>query len=162
MKITLKVEGVEDVRRALQRAGSLIRMAMIGLVSETALGIQRDAKENAPVDTGRTRASIQTAAWEGGLSQEVWVGAESGLYQDRGTGTENLDGPRPRHHPPSDALKRWCARHGLRGLEYVIARAIYKRGGLRPRPFFTPAVEKYEKGYSQEAARILRKAIEEA
>ena len=45
-----------------------------------------------------------------------------------------------RHFPPSDALERWASRHGFGpGGGFVVARAIGRRGGLKPREFLTGA-----------------------
>jgi len=57
--------------------------------------------------------------------------------------------------PPPDALSGWARRHGLAGLEFVIARAIGRRG-IKARPFLGPALE-------QEAPRLaarLRSVLE--
>ncbi|MGK3946155.1 hypothetical protein ABK046_48370, partial [Streptomyces caeruleatus] len=43
------------------------------------------------------------------------------------------------HNPPPSALAGWAARHGLN--PYAVAKAIAKRGGLRPRRFFRDALE---------------------
>lgn len=142
-----EIEGEKELVAQLKSLKLVPRFAAIEVISATALGIAADAKRDAPTDTGRTRSSIQSAFYAGGLSAEVFVGAESGLYVDRGTGIFNLDGPRAPYFPPSSALTGWARRHGLQGMEWIIARSIFFRGGIKPRPFFTPAVEAWTPKY---------------
>lgn len=152
MKLTLTVQGISDVKKALDKAGAITRFAMVNHVGVTAFGIQKTAKEKVAVDVGRTRAGIQVTFYREGLSAEVYVNPESGVYLEEGTGPAV---GRPPFMPPSSALRGWAARHGMAGKEFLIARAIGRRG-QKPRPFFRPAVEEHSKNYSDEAARLLR------
>lgn len=56
--------------------------------------------------------------------------------------------------PPPSALKNWAASHGLEGLEFVIARAIARRG-IKGRFFKRRTVERL---HQQELPRLLRRA----
>lgn len=156
MKLTLTVKGLAKLSAALKQAGTVTRLAMAAHVGATALGIQKDAKGAAPVDTGRLRSGIQVASYHGGLSYEVFVNPEYGVYVEMGTGPAV---GRPSFFPPSSALRNWAARHGMKGKEFLIARAISRRG-QKPRPYFGPSVESRREKYSVEAARILRRELE--
>lgn len=103
------------------------------------------AKILAPVDTGRLRASITGAAqWRGVVELVGVVGSnvQYAPYVEYGTGTlaEGEGGKGGAHFPPPAALDRWARRHHMPS-GFVVARAIARRGGLRPRPFLRPAVE---------------------
>jgi len=159
VKISMTVKGISDLKAALARSTNLTRLAMATHVANTALGIQRVAKEKAPVDVGRTRSSIQISVFNGGLTYEVAVNAAAGIFAETGTGRFNTLGATPAYFPPPSALKGWARRHGMAGKEFLIARAIFKRGGLKPRPFFQPAIDQFAPDYEAEAARILRREI---
>jgi len=154
MKTTLTIKGLDSVKKALEKAGLNTKMAFIGLVADTALGLQTKAKNDAAVDTGRMRSSIQNATYQGGLTQEVFVNAKYGQYVDEGTGRFNGRGS---FFPPPDALKGWAARHGMAGKEWAIAKSIKKKGGTKPQPFWSLNVRLYALKYQKEGSRILRK-----
>lgn len=109
--------------------------------------VLRDAKKNAPVDTGRLRNglnnSVEKSSFIGlGVKGIVGVSAnvEYGAYMEEGTGIF-AGNPRVKMPPPK-ALEGWARRHGANA--YVIARAIYKQGGLKPRHFLKNALEDNE------------------
>lgn len=56
-----------------------------GAVNETALAVTRKAKQRAPVDTGRLRASIQMQTYSNGLTADVGTNVEYAPYVELGT-----------------------------------------------------------------------------
>lgn len=139
LAIELKVEGLEKFERRLKSTTLQRRQGVRRVVAGTAMGIQSDAKEDAPVDTGILRASIMAVPYNEGLSAEVFVNAEYGRDVEEGTGP---------HFPPIEALEQWGKRKGLDlGAVYAIARHIAK-SGTNAQPYFGPAVEKWARGYS--------------
>jgi phage gpG-like protein len=83
------------------------------------LVVQRDAKINAPVDTGRLRASItpDIRAFGGEVVGVVGSNVIYAPFQEL---------PVRPHWPPLAALETWARRHGTTA--YVVARAIARRG----------------------------------
>jgi len=57
--VSVKVEGVEDVKKALREAGSRLRLAAERAVAEETAAVAQDMRQHAPVDEGELRASIR-------------------------------------------------------------------------------------------------------
>jgi HK97 gp10 family phage protein len=95
--------------------------------------VERDAKINAPVDTGRLRASITPEVRRGNpIEGIVGSNVDYAPYMELGT--------RP-HWPPWGAgtpLAVWAKRHGISA--YLVARAIAKKG-TKARRFLQAAYE---------------------
>lgn len=130
--ISVEVIGID---KAIRKFEDLNQQALDGVkqsVISSAFRIETDAKRRAPSDTGRLRSSIQTEIRKNGF--------EAVVFTDVSYGPPVEEGARP-HFPPPNALTGWANRHGLNGLEFVIARAIARRG-LPPRPFLFPAWDK--------------------
>lgn len=132
MPVSLEVQGlIEAQRRAEQAIRDLRGSAMLNAVRDCVLLVQRGAKINAPVDTGRLRSSItpevrQDAA---GVIGVVGTNVFYAPYQEFGT--------RP-HWPPVSALEVWAERHHTSA--FAVARAIATRGTVA-RMFLQRAVE---------------------
>jgi hypothetical protein len=92
---------------------------MIEAMRDSTLLVVRDARKNAPVDTGRLRASIVPEVRRRERTIEGIVGSNVvyAPYMELGT--------RP-HWPPMDALEVWARRHGTSA--FIVARAISRRG----------------------------------
>lgn len=115
-------------------------------IVKSALKIETDAKRKAPSDTGRLRSSIQTKISLGGFSADVFSDANYAMAVEKGS--------RP-HFPPVTALEGWARRHGMEGMEFLIARAIAKKG-TKPQPFLFPAWEAERPEFINEIKNILR------
>src|SRR3990167_10764904 len=124
--VTIRVEGLEELRGKL--TPELIQGPLKDFLQKSGFTIERRAKEKAPVDTGRLRASITTKVKP--LEAEIGSPVVYAPWVEFGT--------RP-HFPPVAALETWARRHGFSSA-YVLARAISKRG-TRPHPFLIPAAE---------------------
>lgn len=93
------------------------------------------AKQLAPVDTGRLRASIHAVGpfrTPLGLAVDVVadVNYAKWVHDGRQAGSRM---------PPPAALAGWARRHGAAGAEFAIARAIANRG-VPARPFLLDAL----------------------
>ena len=139
VQIKIDVEGLEKLQRKKeQMVRDLHGTPMLNAMRKAALLVVRDAKVYAPVYHGRLRASITPDITTEGKNVVGRVGSKVHYapYMELGTGTF---AGRPRHFPPPSALKGWARSKGLNA--YVVARAIGRRGGLRPRRFLQRAME---------------------
>jgi len=114
-------------------------------MESAAMLVTRAARINAPVDTGRLRASITPEIRSRRESIDGVIGSNLTYAPYMETGTGVFVG-RPRHCPPPAALDLWATRHGFKS-GYLVARAICRRGGLRPRRYL-------ERAITENAARI--------
>jgi HK97 gp10 family phage protein len=146
MEIHVEVEGLDAARRKMEQVvkdlhGTPMQMAM----RDATLLVQRAAMQNAPVDTGRLRASITPEVRTEGRTVIGVVGSNLfyAPYSELGT--------RP-HWPPLAALEVWARRHGTTA--FVVARAISRRGTKAVR-FLQRAVEDNQ----QRIVTILDRAV---
>ena len=114
--------------------------------SRVTIAVQSKARIHAPVDTGHLRSSIQAEIdghtpplWgkvgfmHASAGSPLWLKARAMEY---GTGRkgDKAVSHKASHFPPSESLDLWAKRHGLPS-GYIVARAIARRGGLKPRKF---------------------------
>jgi len=130
--IKVEVKGLKEVQKKMEQIvkdiqGGPFTQAM----KKATLLVARAAKQNAPVDTGRLRASITPEIRR--MTREVHGVVGSNVkyapFMELGT--------RP-HWPPVSALEVWAARHGTSA--YLVARAISRRG-IQARRYLQRAVE---------------------
>lgn len=147
MPATLTVQGELEARQALENtARGLHGVHMFNAMRRATLLLERDAKRNAPVDTGRLRGSITRAVRSVGIAPVrtlqgvVGTNVVYAKFMEEGTGI--FAGHSRVKMPPVQALQRWASRHGTSA--FVVAFAIFKRGGLEPREYFKAAVDKNE------------------
>ena len=127
--ITIQIRGLEQVVGNMDY-GVLVEEPLRRFLLRSALTVESHAKENAPVDTGRLRASIASRVeqTQATISPSVFYAP----YVEFGT--------RP-HWPPMAALQPWAQRHGFPPGSpgaFLIARAI-SRHGTKPHPYMQPA-----------------------
>lgn len=118
----------------LADAETLIGPPMSRALAKAGLVVESDAKRNAPVDTGRLRASITNRVDTAPLAKYVEIGTNVSYAR------WVHNGRRPGSMPPARALFTWSRRHGNIN-PYVLARVIQQRG-IRPRPFLTEGLIK--------------------
>lgn len=130
--IDAEVKGLIEAQRKQEQVIRDLRGApMLNAMRDATLIVERAAKKNAPVDTGRLRAS---------LMPEVRMEKESivGVVGSNVTYAPYMEfGTRP-HWPPIAALETWARRHGRSA--YYVAKLISERG-LAPRKFLQNAFE---------------------
>ena len=84
---------------------------------------------------------VRTRRWTQGAASPLWAKGGSNVkyapYMEYGTGRladAEGGGGGGRHWPPAQALEGWASRHGFGpGGGFLVARAIGRRGGLKPR-----------------------------
>lgn len=109
------------------------------VVRETVEIIVGEAKANVPYDTGALHDSIEVVYFRGGLSAQIKVGEDYGIYVEFGTGIYARDG---------DGRKTPWVYFNKRDGRY------YWTQGNRPQPFFTPAVEAGAAHFRRELNRL--------
>lgn len=146
-KISAEIKGLKETQRNLEQAvRDLHGTPILNAMRDATLLITRDAKKNAPVDTGRLRASITPEVTTTGETVQGVVGSnvKYAPYVELGT--------RP-HWPPIAALEVWARRHHTSA--FLVARAIAQRG--------TPAREYLQHAFADNKDKIearFNKAIE--
>lgn len=139
MTFDINANGLKKTDEDLKRIHrDLHTSPMESAMRQAVLVVERDAKKNAPVDTGRLRASITGEVRSEGLFSSTVKGivgsnVKYAPYVELGT--------KP-HFPPLDALQTWAARRGMSA--YQVARAIAARGTKAVR-YLQRAVESNEK-----------------
>lgn len=133
----MKVQGLAELRGKLKpelMAGPLRQFFRL-----SSSAIRKRARANAPVDTGRLRASLKAEVDHSRLPLWAKVGTDVhyGLFQEFGTGAFGKSGE---HTPPGEPLDAWAKARGFES-GWHAARAIGRRGGVRARPFLRPALK---------------------
>ncbi len=138
MKADIEIEGLDEARRRMEQiAKGLSGPPMVQAMRDATLLVQRAAMQNAPVDTGRLRASITPEVVTQGKTVMGIVGSVVAYAPFVELGT------RP-HWPPLAALEVWARRHG-RSAAYG-QKLIASRG--------TPAVRYLQRAVEDNRARI--------
>jgi len=132
MTNTITVKGLNATIRKLERVESGIGgPGLVPPMKKATSIVTGSARQNAPVDTGRLRASIMPAVKTLWNSVQGIVGSSVKYAPFMELGT------RP-HFPPISALRVWARRHGMNA--YTVVRAIGRRG-LAARRFLARALE---------------------
>lgn len=102
-----------------------------------------DARLLAPVDSGRLKNSIIGDVLASGRTVQGVIGSNMSYapYMELGTG---VFVGRPAYFPPPSALSLWASRHGFSS-GYIVALAIWKKGGLEGRFFLQKALKMNQK-----------------
>lgn len=154
------VHGLAETQRKLEQVVADLRgEPLLGAMRDATLIVQGAAKQAAPVDSGRLRASISPEIRRDGDTIQGVVGSnvKYAPYMELGTGT--FAGKKP-YFPPPKALDTWARRHGVAGGGFVVARAIYKAGGLRPRRFLQGAFEQNEGRIREKIERAVKGIVD--
>lgn len=87
MRMKVDTSGFTELSRELTSASRKVHRKAKGIVKRTAMGIERDAKIGAPVDTGALRGSISTDLTETATAIQTETGptVEYGGYVEEGT-----------------------------------------------------------------------------
>lgn len=162
MTITVKIEGREELKRAIRRAGKdALRGLAKGLVKE-AEAVMRLSKPEVPVNEGVLRASgfVRRPMPDGrGMSITMGYGGAAksyALYVHEGTGPAV---GRPAFFPPVKPFQEWAKRVlGDESLGFVIARAVGRKG-LKPTKYLERPLRQRARGMGQRLAKAMRKEI---
>jgi len=150
IELQIRTEHADVIRRALKDP-QMVMGPIRSFLQKSGFTVEGQAKENAPVDTGRLRSSITSRVAE----HQVFIGSnvEYAPYVEFGTDP---------HFPPLDAMQPWARRHGFpagRSGAFLVAQAIARRG-TRARAFLKPALESSAgaiKGFLGAAAREIER-----
>jgi len=161
VSVKVELKGGKEVSAALEvlvDSGRLVRREVLG----SALAIQKEAKrrlrDDKTIHTGTLRNSIIAETDARGLAAEIGPVAPYGQYMEFGTGIFGPKHARLSQMPPGPALEDWARKHSalrtagtsteaITSTEqagWAVARAIFNRGGLRPRPYLYPAFDNEE------------------
>jgi HK97 gp10 family phage protein len=92
MGLNIDLTDARAVASRIGTSGGRIGAAASAALRKTALDIEADAKQLAPVDTGNLRNSISSDITgdgrHGAMSAEIGPTAEYGVYQEYGTSTQ--------------------------------------------------------------------------
>lgn len=132
---SLKILDSEKVRAATKRG--MKRAVLVG---------EGQVKMETPVDTGRLRASVTNDVRMEGRDVIGILGSDvsyaPGIEYGTGTQSDGTGGKGVPHFPPPAALHEWGRKHGFgANAGFIIARAIARAGGLRPRRMFRKVIE---------------------
>lgn len=140
MDIKSEIRGLKEVEEKMNQVTHDVGGGVMQDAFRSAANlVSRDAKLLAPVDRGELRASITPTVRLEGKTIVGVVGSKLfyAPYMELGTGTP---AGHSAHYPPPDALNVWARRHGIAN-GFIVAQAIWKRGGLQPRRFLQKAFE---------------------
>ena len=154
-KISAEIKGLKETQRNMEQAVKDLRgTPMLNAMRDATLYVTRDAKINAPVDTGRMRASITPEVTAQGDTVQGVVGSNVAYapYVELGT--------RP-HWPPRAALEVWARRHHMN--VFLVQRSI-GQFGTAGRHYLQRAFDankdKIERRIGQAVDGIIKKANE--
>src|SRR3990167_4093527 len=122
MAYTIHVEGLEELKQKL--SANVTEASVKEFLAKSAMEVEKNAKLNSPVDTGRLRASINNKVEIGTGRARAIIGTNVTYapYQEFGTAP---------HFPPLAAMQPWARRHGFppgNAGAYLVARAIAQHG----------------------------------
>jgi hypothetical protein len=143
--LTAEVDATVLARLARRLSPELYEKAVGKLVGEATLLVEREARLQAPKDTGALARSIAGRAT--GLTGRVATSLVYAPVMEYG----RTPGARM---PPPAAVEGWARRHGMtgKGAAFVLARAIGRRG-IKGRFYMRRALEKVEAGLPALIAR---------
>ena len=148
-ELKFNISGVNGARKELNDIADDIHGGEVQeAMQQGAFMVQKSAKRNAPVDTGRLRASIDvTIEWEDqNLRGVMGSNVEYAPYMEMGTEP---------HFPPISALEGWARRHNINA--YLVALSIAKTG-LEARHFFRDALDQHR----DEIIKLFNEAVSKA
>jgi len=129
-------KGPRELAEAFDALGGVVTDHLEDAAEDIGVRIASAARENAPVDRGRLRASISHLVESvSGALMQVRVGSNVDQAAPQEFGTD------PGHFPPPSALRGWARRVlGDEDAAYPVARSIAETG-LEEQPFLRPAFE---------------------
>ena len=146
--VDIEVRLALEVKKDLERvARELHGTPVVQAFKDATLLVMRDARIDAPVDTGRLRSSITPEV--ASMGKEV-----VGIVGSNVAHAPMMElGAKP-HFPPISALEVWARRHHAD--PYLVARAIARKG-LAARKFLQNAFEKNKTRIIQ----LIERAVDE-
>lgn len=142
MPVSVSIKGLPELLRKLD--SSLFAVPLHNFFERATLAVQGRARRIAPVSEGRLRNSIfnevdtrpvpefgKVGFLSASEASDLWFAARAMEYGTGSQGDKDVSHT-ARHFPPGGALDTWAKRHGFPN-GWVVAKAIGRRGGLKPR-----------------------------
>jgi len=135
--VAVSIEGLDELIRKAGDNATLLGRPLKRFFTLSAIAVQKYSRNRAPRDRGQLASGINTEVDNGTIPEWATIGpsAEYGASVEFGIGDFN-EGPGGLGQAPlptADQLEGWARRHGLNA--YLVARAIERRGGIRPNPY---------------------------
>lgn len=81
----IRLDGMKEFKRVVSNLTEEVQQEVKDLVKNTTLGVEADAKNLAPVDTGNLRRNIKSNITGNGFKGEVTSNSEYGMHVEFGT-----------------------------------------------------------------------------
>lgn len=162
----VRIQGLDKVIAALDLDKPAVEV-LEKVVRSAGEMVAGEARRRAPVDVGLLRSSINviTQIHEQTVTASIGTnvarnGQPYGAFMEYGTGLvhDHPSWPRKRHVVPPAALMGWAERKGRGGTyhdAFVIANAITRRGGIKPRRYLRGSLELYDQQIRDRLAGVV-------
>lgn len=137
----LEIEGLNETIGKFQNVATQISSGSKDIVKRRTYATERDAKKNVLVDTGLLKRSIRSEFKKNDLTGEVIVGAEHGIYVEKGT------------RPHTIEIKNSKV---LSDGKNIFGRKV-KHPGTKAQPFLLPAYLDNQNKLKNDVKKFLRK-----
>lgn len=127
-EISIAVPELAALQKKFKQSPELVGRELHKGMMTSAILLQREARQQAPVDTGNLRNMIQVQDLVGLNAVAIQARAKYSIYVHEGS--------RP-HFPPLKAITPWANRHGVP--PFAVAMGIAKHG-TKGKPFMRNAV----------------------
>lgn len=144
--VTIHIEGLDKLKAAMLSSPKVIEDELNRGIKRSVVTLERTARQLAPVDTGRLRAS-HTSDFSN-LRGELYPTTEYAVYVHEGTKA---------HFPPigTPGVGNWSKKHGIPA--YKVALGISKKG-TKARPWLQQTADKEQKNIEN----IMQDAVDKA
>jgi HK97 gp10 family phage protein len=86
IEVKIELENADKIKKFLETRPEATKREVNNAIRKSVSAVKRQAKINAPVDTGRMRASIQSYEFHRGLRGEVYPSVRYAIHVHEGTG----------------------------------------------------------------------------
>lgn len=144
---TMKIHGEENLRKHLKNK-LYVQGPVRNFLNRWGITVVNIARPLAPSNKGQIRSQLTHEVDSNKFPKWSRAGTnvDHAIFMEGGTGilSDLPGGKGGRHWPPANALEEWARLHGVPGGGAAVARAIGRRGGLRPRRFLRTGFEQAE------------------
>lgn len=165
--IEFGLENLNEVLKDIEKKSEEMQKAVKDQINKSGLHIETLAKQKAPTDHGRLRASIRAKLSDGGLTSLVGTDVDYAPFMEFGTKSKveipaGLEGYAMQFKGSKKGswddlvtnITNWARRNGVEDEAIPLIAMKIAKNGVKARPFLFPSVE-------EEKPRLL-KGIEEA
>jgi len=163
MQFSIKIEGVDSVKKEMRKINAKTRAILLDEVTDTATRMAADIKEDAPI--GATTDLENSIKWNvTDLTGEVWTNLKYASDVEKGTKRKANRG-----WANWDDLSEWVrfkfgfgkskskkVKNAVSSLTFVIRKKLHDVG-TDPQPFFEPNVKRWEKKFYNNVLRRLKR-----